>query len=76
MKKPAPASATDQNLIRLSVVATRYGIHAHTVRGWISQGKVNGYRLGPRIVLVEEAQIKAMLRPIPAAQPRALRIVS
>jgi excisionase family DNA binding protein len=42
-----------------------YGdISARTVRRWIAEGRIRGWRLGPRLVKVDLDDIDAMMRPV------------
>jgi len=40
------------------------GVHPVTLRRWISQGELPGYRLG-KSVRVKMADVEALIRPIP-----------
>lgn len=46
--------------------AARYaGVHTDTIRRYISQGRLTGYRMGKRLIRVDLDQVDAMLTPIP-----------
>ena len=49
------------------------GVHPRTIRRRIADGRLTGYRMGPRLIRVDLNELDAMLRPIPAAGngPRA-----
>jgi excisionase family DNA binding protein len=53
-----------QRLGSLNAAAEYAGVHVKTVRRWISEGRLTGYRLGPRLIKVDLDQLDAMLRPI------------
>lgn len=46
--------------------ADRYGVHSTTVRRWISDGRITGYRFGPRMIRVDLDEIDALFRPLAA----------
>jgi excisionase family DNA binding protein len=52
-------------LLSISEAADHMGVHPETIRRYISRGDLTGYRLGPRLVRVDLAEVEAMLRPIP-----------
>lgn len=64
-KGAQPAGTPEPKLVRPAVAAARYGVDHRTVRDWVYQGKIQGYRLGQRVMLVDENEIAAMLVPIP-----------
>jgi excisionase family DNA binding protein len=41
------------------------GISEKTVRRYISDGRLTGYRLGKRLIRVDLSEIDALLKPIP-----------
>lgn len=61
------ATATTTRRIKLSVAAERYGVSVMTLRRRIAEGKLTGYRLGARIIVVDVAELDAMFEPIPTA---------
>ncbi|MDQ1305876.1 MAG: hypothetical protein QG671_1708, partial [Actinomycetota bacterium] len=38
--------------------------HPDTIRRWISNGRITGYRMGPRLIRVDLDELAAMLKPI------------
>ena len=56
-----------RNLVSISHAAEHASVCTRTVRRWISQGDLVGYRLGKRIIRVDLNELDAMLRPIPSA---------
>lgn len=52
--------------LSINQVAARLGVHRKTVRGWISTGRLPGYRFGPRLIRVHESAVDQLRRPIPA----------
>lgn len=52
---------------KLPAAAARYGVSVKTLRRRISDGSLNGYRLGARIIVVDLDELDALFRPIPSA---------
>lgn len=64
------AAATKRHsgkLITLQEAADLVGVHARTLRRYISTGRIEGYRIGPRLVKVDPADLDKLKRPIPTA---------
>jgi len=43
------------------------GVHHSTIRRWISDGRLTGYRFGPRLIKVDLDELNSMLTPIGGA---------
>lgn len=56
-------------LIPLSEAASLVKYHRKTVRRWISQGKLTGYRVADNQIRIDRAELLGLVRPVPAAQP-------
>jgi hypothetical protein len=55
-----------QNLVRLKTYAEEHPISVKSLRRYIATGKIRGYRFGPKIILVDENEVDAvLLKPIP-----------
>jgi excisionase family DNA binding protein len=54
----------------LSTGADYADVSTRTLRRWIAQGRVTGYRAGPRLIRVDLNELDAMLAPIPSASAR------
>lgn len=61
-----PASAT--RYVSLEAVAEQLDVTVNTVRNWIKSGRLTGYRVGPRVVRVDAAQIEQLIQPMPASE--------
>jgi excisionase family DNA binding protein len=46
------------------------GCSERTVRRWISEGRLRAYRIGPRFIRLDLAEVEAMLSPIPTAEAK------
>ncbi len=56
-----------RRLESIDKVAAEYDIHPRTLRRWISQGKITGYRVGTQLVRVDPDEVAArILREIPS----------
>ena len=68
MSSPAPARPrARRDLVSPHEAAARLNISPRTVRRYIAAGRLNAYRVGPRLLKVDLAELDAMLRPIPTA---------
>jgi excisionase family DNA binding protein len=54
-------------LVSLAAAADATDVHPRTVRRWIAAGRLTGYRVGPRLIRVDLAEVDALLHPIPTA---------
>jgi excisionase family DNA binding protein len=45
--------------------ATYANVSTKTIRRYIADGRLTGYRVGPRLVKVKLADLDALMRPIP-----------
>jgi excisionase family DNA binding protein len=52
----------------LKTTSEQYGVSERTLRRYIAQGKLTGYRFGPRIIRVDLDEVDALLTPIPTAK--------
>lgn len=56
-----------KRLASLQDAGAHAGVHHKTIRRWISEGRIHGYRLGARFIRVDLDEIDAMLTPIGGA---------
>lgn len=61
------ASRPKGRLTSIADAAEQFGVHHSTIRRYISQGRIAGYRLGPRMIRVDLDELDAMLRPLATA---------
>jgi excisionase family DNA binding protein len=52
--------------VGLREAADYAGVHTHTVRRWIAAGRLRAYRVGPRLIRVDLADLDAIMRPVGA----------
>jgi len=62
---------TQRLLLTVQESAALVGVSHKTVRRWISSGRLTAYKMGPRLVRIDAAELDGMLRPIPTAAERA-----
>ena len=56
-----------RELVSIPRAAEHLGISEKSVRRYISQGRLTGYRLGKRLIRVDLAEVDSALRQIPTA---------
>ena len=59
---------TESNQRRFASIndAAEYaGVSTKTIRRYIAAGRLTGYRVGPRLIKINLAEVDALLRPIP-----------
>ncbi|MFI6574011.1 excisionase family DNA-binding protein [Nocardia fluminea] len=56
--------AEAHELIRLSTGAALVGVHSRTLRRWISQGRLTGWRLGSNQIRVSRAELLGLATPM------------
>jgi len=67
-QKRAPAStAPRKSYVSLTEAARRVGVSERTMRRYIAAGTLTGYRLGVRLIKLDEAELDALLTPMPTA---------
>jgi excisionase family DNA binding protein len=56
-----------KRLIPLADASSQLTLDEKTLRRYISQGILTGYRVGPRAIRLDADEVDALARPIPAA---------
>lgn len=59
--------ATGRELGSIREGADRYKVHPDTIRRRIAAGQLTAYRMGPRLIRIDLAELDALLRPISTA---------
>ena len=58
-----------RRLVRMSAVADAYDISERTVRSWVADGTLTGYRIGQRALRVDLNEVEALVvRRVPTAR--------
>lgn len=47
-----------RNYVSIEFAAEFYGVSQRTIRNWISEGVLNGYELGPRLIRLDFDEIE------------------
>ncbi len=55
--------ATQPRWVSLQQAADHLGIQKSTLRSWIAQGKLTGYRINARVIRVDLNEVDASLQP-------------
>jgi excisionase family DNA binding protein len=50
--------------ISIAEVADLFGVTDRTVRNWISEGKLEAYKVGPRAIRILESSLDLLCEPI------------
>jgi excisionase family DNA binding protein len=69
-KSRPPANRCERRhpeLISLNAAAERCDVHYRTIRRWISAGRLDAVRVGPRLLKVDAAQLDAIMQPVGGA---------
>jgi excisionase family DNA binding protein len=62
-----PATTRPQRLTSVENAAHYADVSERSIRRWISQGLITGYRVGPRLVKVDLDDLDNLAVPIPTA---------
>ncbi|PWN00980.1 DNA-binding protein [Nocardioides silvaticus] len=63
----SPSANTGRRFESIPSAAEYLGVAPKTIRRWIDDGRLTGFRAGPRIIVVDRNEIDALLTPIPPA---------
>ncbi|MBO0677193.1 helix-turn-helix domain-containing protein [Mycolicibacterium sp. S2-37] len=55
---------TPEQTMSVAEAASRAGVHPRTMRRWVAEGIINGYRLGPRMLRISAADVDELLAPV------------
>lgn len=58
---------TRRRLASLATAAEYVDVNVRTLRRWIAEGRLTGYRVGPQLIKVDLNDLDAMIRPVPSA---------
>jgi excisionase family DNA binding protein len=47
-----------RNFVSIEYAASYFGVSQRTIRNWISEGRVHGYELGPRLIRLDYDEIE------------------
>ena len=60
-------SVSSSRLISLAEAAEHYSVSTKTIRRWISDGRLEGYRVGPRLLRVRVESLDSATRKLATA---------
>lgn len=60
-----------RTLLTLADASAYVGLDEKTLRRYVSQGRLRAFRVGPRAIRIDAAELEALIRPIPSAATRA-----
>jgi excisionase family DNA binding protein len=66
--KADTAHRATQRLVGLAAAAAYADVSTRTLRRYIAQGRLTGYRVGPRLVKVDLDDVDRLAQPIPTAR--------
>jgi excisionase family DNA binding protein len=64
----APRATGTRRLVGLAAAAAYADVSTRTLRRYIAQGRLTGYRVGPRLLKVDLDDVDRLARPIPTAR--------
>lgn len=64
---PSPALRERRAYVSLAQASEHVGVSERTIRRWIADGRLAGYRVGPRLLRVDRAELEALFSAIPTA---------
>jgi excisionase family DNA binding protein len=63
---PTTEQPIPPRLVRMETIAEHYDLATDTIRHWIAQGRLTGYRVGGRSLRVDPAEVAALVvRTVP-----------
>lgn len=62
-----------RKLIPVETAAARVSLDARTIRRYIALGKLRAYRVGDRLIRVDQADVDALVQPVPTGNGHARR---
>lgn len=64
---PSPAWRERRAYVSLAQASDHVGVSDRTIRRWIADGRLVGYRVGPRLLRVDRAELEALFSALPTA---------
>jgi excisionase family DNA binding protein len=64
------ATLPKRRLVTQQAAAEYLGVTERTIRNYVSRGQLRAYRVGGRVVRIDQDDLDALLRPIPTAGVR------
>jgi excisionase family DNA binding protein len=54
----------------IAAAAAYADVHPVTIRRWVAAGRLPAYRVGPRLIKVDQDDLENIVRPIPVTSGR------
>jgi excisionase family DNA binding protein len=67
VKGTTPVKDAARKLISIDAAADYVGLNPRTIRRYIALGKLRAYRVGGTLIRVDQADVEALITPVPAA---------
>ncbi len=61
-----PQQDSTRRRVPMKAAAIEAGVSVCTLRRWIAEGRLPAYRVGPRLIRVDLADLDALARPVGA----------
>lgn len=62
-----PSNKSQRKLASIAVAAECCDVSTKTIRRYIAAGRITGYRVGPRLIKIDIAELDRLLRPVGGA---------
>lgn len=59
-----PSNRTQRRMVTIAQAAEEYGVSAKTIRRYISAGRIEAYRFGPKLIRLDLDECDTALRPM------------
>lgn len=63
-------STPPRRLVSVNDAAALLAVNQRTIRRWISESRLTGYKVGDRLIRVDIREVERLARPIPAGEAR------
>lgn len=64
---PSAALRERRAYVSIAQASEHVGVTERTIRRWIADGRLAGYRVGPRLLRVDHAELEALFSALPTA---------
>lgn len=73
---PTDRQHNARQLVSIADAAQYTATSTKTIRRWLANGSLTGYRIGPRLIRVDLNELDAGLRPIPSTAEYVAAVVA
>ena len=57
-----------RRLVGITAAAEYASLHHQTIRAWIREGRITGYRFGPKLLKVDLDELDQLAQPVPVGR--------